>query len=245
MTESSSRRKPRQEQFMALDAGTVVDLSPALIGASLRLLTAALEDRLIGARTKNNHYAPNAPGCIVLIVCGFDSWLNELIEGGSHRNRGPQHNEELRKLAFAAPTLVKYAKAPERATGKTLKVGEHVDILLSLRDELVHHLPRYPFQGAGPPRWLFRLEEMGLLLTESDGRPVPLLVHKLCSYALAYWAWEAVNSAAEAFVKAMHTALPPPQHCFLMNFRRYKKEQQLRHPQELWLFDFEHGMSSP
>ncbi|HEV2121999.1 MAG TPA: hypothetical protein VGW38_04385, partial [Chloroflexota bacterium] len=134
MDQGLSKRKQRQEQFMALDAGAVADLSPMLLSGAFRLLQSALEQREHGYRVRDNHFATHAPGCIVLLVSGFESWLNEIIEGISHRNTAPRHNEEIRKLAFTTPTAVKYVKAPERATGKKITLPKNLELVLAARD---------------------------------------------------------------------------------------------------------------
>jgi hypothetical protein len=163
-------------------------------------LSFALADRGPGkARTADNHWSPHSVGSILLLIAGFEAWLNESTQLLDHRCAC------LRKMANE--TLKgKYRKIPKAITGKTPGVSRDLDLLLNVRNEIAHFLPIIVEDTV--PEWLSELQSRGLFITSPTAGPDYDFAVKLGSYALAYWAWETVSRAVADFLEVLRPLGP-------------------------------------
>jgi len=111
--------------------------------------------------------------------------------------------------------------SPQQAAGYSLKIkmldgtiqpNNDLDIIIKLRDEIVHYLPRTVSEiDFDPRRYLpkvfYGLDKKGLLLRSHRGSTP--FGQMICSYRLAYWAWVNVDIAVKNFVSAFSTTKRP------------------------------------
>lgn len=102
-TDNMSRIQ-KVDEFKAGTVAVHVSFYPNLVACALSELSLSLDERRGNVvRLKNNHNSQHAVGSIVLLVTGFDGFLNEELMGLGFFNR------EIRELADS-PTLDKYYK---------------------------------------------------------------------------------------------------------------------------------------
>jgi hypothetical protein len=94
----------------------------------------------------------------------------------------------------------------KRLGARDLPAQRDLELLLAVRDELAHFLPRPLPDEGGMPGWLVDLHRRGLLLGGADPGPGFDLGRRLCSYRLAYWAWATVDAAVGALATALGDA---------------------------------------
>ncbi len=221
-------RKERQEQFFSPTPGSYSSLSGALAACAWSELKNALKDRYSDRVVvcDGNHYSHHALGSIVLVVCAAEAWLVELIAVLGRAD------PRIRLLADLSSSLKMYTKLHEWATGEGSKppasLKEDFESVVNIRDELVHPKPRVV--PGGVPSRLSRLATIGLFIKTPDDAPGDYdWQAKLCSYKLAYWVWESLDSALSELYDTV-SALPAkrggamlsPASLMLWNLRLYK-----------------------
>jgi hypothetical protein len=212
-----SRRKQRQQQFLRVRTGWYNPLSPMLLKSALVLLDAALHERRGDVtRLQENHYSWHAVGSIALLIEGLEAWLNERI-WSLYSSAEP----DILKLADK-PIKQKYCQVPQRIKGVEMRLGADLDMVIDVRNEIAHFLPRIIEEGPKitrhVPPWLEELYQRQLFLivperkvkeVEREGGRIDVpLQQLLCSYRLAYWAWETVAEAVAGFVEVLGEADP-------------------------------------
>lgn len=240
------KRRERQEQFKNSHPGVYGALYPALLSSSEALLEKALEHRRSKTtRTTNNHYAPYAVGSIVLLVDGLEAWLNQCIWYYSVYEASDSFRDSLLKLADEG-IIRKYRGLPRRIINVELTPDASLEVVIELRNEMAHFLPRIVDEDQKPsrhvPPWFKELYDERLFfvpehrLPESTEFPLDQL---LSSYRLAYWAWKNVAEAVKVFCEAL---LNRPSAILLQayNFELYKNHCP---PSQLPQYDARHGLS--
>jgi hypothetical protein len=89
---------------------------------------------------------------------------------------------------------------------------EDLDLVIAVRNEIEHFLPRPITTPVGLPTWLTRLVALNVLTDSMSPAALPdgtILSHplgeRLKSYALAYWAFERVEAAVMALDQYLHS----------------------------------------
>ncbi len=195
-------RRERHDDFASRQQGWAGTLSSALLecaGAQLRL---GLKDRTGEVdKTADNHCTPHAAGSIVLLVDGFEAWLNEAVWV-----LRPATPKLMEKEVAKRPVLCKYRAIPEYVTGTKLSVTESLKQAVGLRHEIVHWLP-YARQGReAVPKKYTALQQKGLFITAKHKEADFNFEDKLQSYKLARWCWEEIETAVRRFVDAVNDA---------------------------------------
>ena len=188
---------------------------------------------------EKTHYSSHAIGSIILLVTGFDAWLNEGIGFLSIVK------SDIVDLANA-PTIEKYYGIIKSLNG-TIAANNDLDLLIKLRDEMVHYLPRISPVATGPrkniPQEFWVLDKRGLfLIPTSEGVEIAWGA-QICSYHLAYWAWETIDMAASNFINAFDSTMKPEfkfiYQALCSNFKFYK---EVLSPDSLNAYDAEQGV---
>jgi hypothetical protein len=187
-----NRRKLRQQQFSTDKVGgwAWITTSQSLATCAVAQLALSLEDRHRGySRWPNNHYSDHALGAILLIVAAFEAWLNESVR--QLWLTGP-------RMALAEKGIVeRYETRAYESSGSTFSALSDLSVLVDVRHEIEHFLPRAVDAPNGLPPWLAQLIERGYLIDSRIPGATPL-GERFKSYGLAYWAFETVRSAAFA-----------------------------------------------
>ena len=222
---------------MAVESGCVDMLSGQILDCALLELKNALEYRSFRVvRTSNNHYSPHALGSILLLVTAFDIWLNELIG-----HFGP-FDPGFKELA-CQPLLKKYYGLPKQLVKTTIPPHRELELLVELRHEIAHYLPRVIKDKGNVPTWFAELNRRRLFCTGPDPEAdYYTMSSKLASYRLAYWAWETTEGAIGDLFEALS---PLGQRLggvrsVATNFTQYRK---LYSPAQLGMFDQAHKLS--
>jgi hypothetical protein len=205
------KRKKKVEQFVTLRMGGWVGLSGDLVNCARALLQMALDERRREVlRYPADHFSEYAVGSILLLVTGFDAWLNEVLSEALFVS----DRERLKGLADE-PLLCRYYGIPHRVAGAQMPANQELSLLVDLRHEIAHYLPRIIPDEGNVPGWLAELRRRQLFF-QSDEDDAPL-GWRLASYRLAYWAWETVEAAVAEFVSAacveVEGAAPLGSHC--------------------------------
>lgn len=212
-------RRARLEEFIEQRGGATTSLSASLVTCAAQLLNMALQERRREVfRTRDNHYTNHAVGSVLVLTAALEAWLNEAIYHGSAWG----DPRTLRELAGDS-ILHKYRGIPRHLGGERLPPDPQMALLLDVRDEIAHFLPR----GAMPAS--FRaLQRKGLLIT--TGRPDIdfFFTQKLPSYRLAYWAWTVVDAAVDRLIGALRANQQVAQAIEIFastasNFRLYRR----------------------
>lgn len=221
-----SPRKERVEQFIKQDAWGHYALSFELLFSAHRLLALALEERRAGVyRLPGTHYTSFAIGAITLVATAFDGFLTEVCDFRRQR-----------ELAAASTTMERFAEL--------LPHGVQIDTadlqkLVVVRNEIVHYLPR-PLPNSGCVADVLEdLDRRGLLMT-TPKTPSWEVPQRLASYALAYWAFETIETALG---KLVDVATREQQTSLLLvhNFSLYR--QWACPPASLPEYDRQYGLS--
>lgn len=195
MTQSKQRKK----QFFEEGAGQLDDVYP-LKGIAWQLsqcsyyeLSKALEDReKNNARSKDNHYSIHSLGSIILVVCAFDAWMNENLTPFRHfLAMSDEYIEEM----LNSHTDKKY-QLMAKYVREDFEIPSNLKVIVDLRDELIHFVPRVIIDKENLPSWLKKLSKLSLLIKTDSGKDY-MLTDKLGSYKLAYWVWEELYKYAE------------------------------------------------
>jgi len=227
-----SKRKQREEQFLGHGTGATTTLSSELVICAISQLKLALDDRRRPVfRTPSNHYSPHALGSILLLVAALEAWLNEaiwLLWLG---------REDLKPLAFE-PVGTKYYEIPRRVAGSTIPPQTELGLVIELRHEIAHFLPRVIQQEGNVPPWFVELHRRRLFLTGSQPKADFVLSQKLACYRLAYWAWETVSAAITDFLEA----LGPQSDVVRWTASNFGQYRDVPSPSQLATYDAEHKL---
>lgn len=199
-----------------------ISLSSSLIICAFSELRSSLRDRSnASVRSSNNHETSHAVGSIVLLVTSFDAFLSEGMESISF--------VEPNVLDLASEgTSEKYKKIIKNLGGE-IELNEDITLVIKLRDEIVHYLPRFTPNGNGPrkyiPRNFWSLDKRELFLIPSSQNAEIPFARQVCSYRLAYWAWQTIDAAATNFVTAFDSTKIPRSRVIYQglsqNFKKY------------------------
>jgi hypothetical protein len=140
-----------------------------------------------------------------LLIDGFEAWLNESTWNLSDKD-GSDNILELGDKGI----IEKYYEAPRLTIGTDIPPQPHLVLAVDIRNEIAHFLPRIieeegPIPSRQVPPWLKELYEEQLFFVPSSTMENTELTLNilLSSYRLAYWAWETVAEAANAFCDAL------------------------------------------
>lgn len=191
-------RKEREQEFVKQDHWGHYALSYDLTYCADKLLAAALHERRKDVyRLAKTHYTSNAIGGIALVVTAFDSFLNEVCDF-----------QKKRELAATTATVQRFVGL--LPTGTQVDTSE-LEKLGVVRNEIIHYLPR-PVPTVGRvAEVLDCLDRRGLLMTttQAPGWEIP---QRIASYALAYWAFETIETAVAKLVE-----VTPMERAFSLN----------------------------
>lgn len=191
------RRKERQAQFLVRESGAWWTFSGDLVVCAFSELRLALDERCERVyRTPNNHYTIHALGSILLLVAALEAWLNEAICLFGFMN------QDLKCLAFE-PLGEKYYQIPKKVANTQILPRTELDLVIELRNEIAHYLPRSFKEEGNVPKWFQELHKRHLFITSSHPDADFTLSQKLGSYSLAYWVWESVDSAIADLLDAL------------------------------------------
>ncbi|MGH9878255.1 MAG: hypothetical protein ACRD5H_11505, partial [Nitrososphaerales archaeon] len=176
------------------------------------LLKASLEDRNDNINPpKNNHMSKHVVGSIVLLIAGFESWVNEVLShlsiyDPSLRKLGKDSLvKKYRKLcAWDGAGHMSLADVANLAQVKGLDLDQVIrdlELVIEVRHEIVHPMPFPTGTQWNVPSNLLRLHQMGLLISTGQSDSDYTFCDKLRSYALGYWCWEVVETCADLLVE--------------------------------------------
>ena len=227
-----NKRKLRWAQFKAAAGG--MSLSQELLQGARALLQLALEERRRPVyRAETNHYSSYAPGGIVLLVDALEAWLNELIV-----YLWPfSHQQAQRCLAFEPPRK-KYYEIPRQFASVAIPENADLDLVIELRHEIAHYLPRGIPEEGNVPEWFRQLHQQGMFITTGESEADFVLGAKLGSYRLAYWVWETVDSAVSNLANALGQEAEPAKWT-ASNFTCYRV---VCSPSQLPQYDLKHKL---
>jgi hypothetical protein len=224
-------------EFKAGGLGPHMTFSQNLISCAYSELYLSLEERRGGVyRLKDNHYSSHAVGSIVLLVTGFDSFLNE---GLSSIGTGPLFKSVL-ELA-SEPTIEKYYGTIQELGG-TIQRNNNLDSIIKLRDEIVHYFPRnVSAKGSRRylPQTLYGLDKKGLFFRFPENEDYEMPFGELVSsYRLAYWVWENIELAVCDFISAFSSTKVPEWHFIYSDLHdNFKNYQKITSPNNLATYD--------
>jgi hypothetical protein len=236
-------RKTRIDEFK--NGGRInpyMSFSQNLIWCANSELILSLEDRCEKVVClKDNHYSPHAVGSIILLVTGLDSLLNEglssikIIPGSGN------------VMDFAdRPTMEKYYGTIQDLDG-TITTDNDLDLVIKLRDEIVHYLPRNICEK-GPrkylPRVFYGLDRSGLFFRYPDSLDYEVPFGDLiCSYRLVHWAWKTVDMALNKFIAAFSsTRIPFVPSIYTTLYPNFQNYQKIPSPDDLAAYDAQNGL---
>ena len=205
-------RQERVDRLVNPQSGPSGSFSADLLHTAKLMLVASLEDRKNNAEPpSNNHMSQHSVGSIVVLIAGFESWLNEALAHLSTYDpvlRKKGDTTLVKKYTFlctwqgAGRITTTDVKTIAQAQGLDFgRITDDLRLAIEVRNEIVHPMPFATGTPWNVPHNLLRLHQMGLLMT--TGRPDADYVFgdKLRSYALAYWCWEVVEVAVGLLVK--------------------------------------------
>ena len=79
--------------------------------------------------------------------------------------------------------------------------GKHFDLIIEVRNEIVHPVPFGTGMPWNVPGDLLELHEKGILMTTGKHDAEYSFNDKIRSYALAYWSWEVIESAVALVIE--------------------------------------------
>jgi hypothetical protein len=214
-----SRRKDRVQRAAQDESGAALFLSGQLLELALHHLDAALRERATAQfRSSTNHHALHALGCVVMLAAALEALVNTLLWVDLPRNEvalaSPSNrakSSELQNVLRDETIRAKY----RRLLGASGKEPDDLPILSDLRDEILHFIPAMTQRGS-VPRWFCNLEKRGLFLGNDELPPGSKgyfpFVEKLCSYKLAYWAFEVTEDAMTALRGGSSVFAPKVEH---------------------------------
>jgi hypothetical protein len=226
-----SQRRTREAEFLT-SGGLTQSFSHELLASACALLDLSLDERRdLVWREIANHATRHAPGIVILATTALDTWLTEheltqqVLPGGA-------------ALATPAPLRDRLAKM-FLETGKAIDpaLNSEFQLLVDLRDELVHFLPRFKNTRTVPP--LFALLDQRGLFIHIDGIADFSFYQKLGSYALGWWALDTVASCIVALLAQTPHDKLLGQDATGRNFLRHRR---LTSPSALAAFDAKHGL---
>ncbi len=232
--------KRKLDQFKASTVAVHTPFYPNLVSCAFSELSLSLEDRRDNfGRLKNNHYSRHAVGSIVLLATGFDAFLNEEIMHIGF------FDEEVRTLIEERPTYKKYSEIITRLGG-TIQPNKELAVIIKLRDEIVHYLPRnvseIPFDSRRYlPEFFKGLDKKGLFYNPSDRSAEPF-GQMVCSYRLAYWTWENIEFAVNKFVSSFPTTKHPDWFSGSFQHHIFEMYKQITSPDNLATYDVLHKL---
>ena len=190
-----TRKNEREAAYMNPLAG-LGHLSFDLIVSAKQALVRALHDRKSEVvRLATNHYTPSAAATIILVTTALEVSMNEAIAMGSVFGSSVERSSAL------PPTCTKFANIASGSADFESAATE-LRLLVDLRDEIVHYLPRTERSAAGNvPHWCQRLQERRLFI-EAPGSDFQFS-QKIPSYALAYWSYDVAYHTIELFVGSL------------------------------------------
>jgi hypothetical protein len=218
-----SRRAERKEQFKKSPGGD--SFSPDIIVSAHTLLELALAERKRGVwRDVHNHYTAHATSVIVLAVTALDAWLMEYILAAAFRDPPVKDIAHLSLFDRVRTFLTK--------ADRVSPVLDELRLLIDVRDEIVHVLPRQLGPTYPLPSWLQSLDERGFMIktTKGDFR----MHQKFASYALAYWATTTAHACTQELMAVAPDSMPSSPEWLARNFARYR---HISSPEQLPQFD--------
>lgn len=232
-------RPDREDRLVNPKRGAWGSFSVDLLLTAKLMLAASLEDRIGNADPPaGNHMSKHVVGSTVLLIAGFESWINETL---AHLST---YDPSLRELGNAS-LLKKYRGSCAWSGGGSIPLTDvatlaqaqgldfdqttrNLELVIEVRNEIVHPMPFPTGTQWNVPGNLLPLHEMGLLISTGQPNSDYLFSDKLRSYALGYWCWEVVDTCAYLLVEHLR----PDQHAAwtAQNFSAYR---DLRSPKDL------------
>jgi hypothetical protein len=228
---SVPKKRERLSEFAYPPGGSYAfsSLSPDLLWSAGSLLERALWDRQKFARNAQTHASQHGGGAIVLAVTAFDVWLGELIVG-------LMLSEDETRAQLDVPTVAKYRFVGDRYGVVPPLETADLETIVAVRHEVVHHFIRPDV--AKLPSWFSGLQAKGLLVTHPSAPEGDFsLTQKLGSYALAYWGFEVLESAAKSLIEKATNVRAQIHSGDLYNFGLYRR---FCAPKHLAIYDRDH-----
>jgi hypothetical protein len=223
-------RKQREQDFRHSVGGSAWALSPDLLQSASVLLKQALDDRRSRVFSSPvNHFSPHCVSSLFLVATAFDAWLAEAASTAEWSGVAGMKDHAL------LDTRQKFEKLTGLGTDP-LRVD--LSLLVDVRNEVAHYLPRKP-SGDDVPPWLSALDDRRLLITAGVA-PGFSFSQRLPSYALAYWAWQVAERCVEAVIQAL-----PPRGSVIVSHTsaNFEKYRFCCAPESLDEYDQAHGIS--
>jgi hypothetical protein len=241
-----SNRKRRHNQFSKSISlsGWQPRLSATLLHNAYSLLGLSLSDRQRPVqRLADDHYSEHAVGTMVVLVDALEGYLNEAISQLAF-TIAPRKEISRQAVLNAAdrPIQEKYEKVTELLAERPVAASTDLKLLLDVRHEIAHFLPRILEEDPPKylPEWLQSLDDRCLLLAFPDDPYIArLLSDLLCSYKLAYWAWQTTLDAVSAF----QAAVVEPTESLLIPVNGFALFMNLAAPERLHAYDLKHGLT--
>jgi len=187
-------RRQRKEEFLGSEA-MPSSFSVQLILSANALLAIALHERRQGVvKTATNHFTHHAAGALALILTAFDAWVTQTLALSTWHG-----GEDLKEGLADLPLCARYQRLAE-VSGVTVpeEVRGDLALLVEVRHEIIHHLPRPVSSEGNVPACLVELHRRELFIATGRSYDYPF-PDKLGSYKLAYWAFRTVAAAASTW----------------------------------------------
>ena len=153
----------------------------------------------------------------MLVVSAFESWLNELV-------KTPMHPDLELGLADR-PIKCKYKGLSKLLNNDNECWCPDLDLVIELRNEIVHYKPRAVEAEGHVPPWFLPLHQKGLFVTQQSAEFPDYdctLDYKLGSYRLACWVCQTVDIGVDRLLGVLAPAWAQVLRPSVSNFGHYR-----------------------
>ena len=217
--------------------------SDLLLTAHL-MLQASLEDRKGNANPPlNNHMSKHVVGSIVLLISGFESWLNEALAhlannyDPSLRQRGGDALcKKYKNLCYwdgAGRLSLAKVETEAQAQGISFeRIIQDLALVIEVRHEIVHPMPLSTGTPWNIPEKFLPLHRDGILISNGHPDADYLFIDKLRSYALVYWCWERIQICVSLLVEHLK-----PDQVVAWTAPNFSAHKTLCAPKDLFIYE--------
>ena len=243
MTKKYEGKEERIARLSNPNPGPSGSFSSDLLLTANLMLRASLEDRKGNANPPlNNHMSKHVVGSIVLLISGFESWLNEALAhlanyDSSLRQRGG--DALLKKYAnlcrwdgAGSLSLANIETIAQMQSISFEQIIKDLALVIEVRHEIVHPMPLSTGTPWNIPENFLPLHRAGILISKGHPNDDYLFTDKLRSYALAYWCWEVVQSCVSLLVEHLK-----PDQCVAWTASSFSAHNALCAPKDLSTYE--------
>lgn len=205
-------RKDRVDRLVNPKSGSWGSFSADLLLTAKLLLAGSLEDRKDNVDPPaSNHMSKHVVGSTVLLIAGFESWLNETLAHLSIYDPDlptlgkDSLLEKYKKLcAWDGAGRISLTDVVTLAQAQGLDFNQptrNLELVIEVRNEIVHPMPFPSGTQWNLPNNLLPLHEMDLLISTGQPNSDYTFSDKMRSYALGYWCWEVIETCVHLLVE--------------------------------------------